>query len=146
MNQVIYYSLEIVFVLLSSFLFLFVYYRKLKEDFLPSQIFRDGTLILFCTGVGALISFFIAQQLWFWLSTIGFIIGLIFALIRSRIPILEGLEAASLGALWLLLFYYVFQLITKPTIPEWVGFGGIILTFLIYLFFTFNYKKFTWYR
>lgn len=146
MNQIVFYSLEIALIFVASIIFLFVYFRKLKEDFLPSQIFRDGTIILFLTSLGAIISTAFVPGLWFWLSAIGFLIGFVVAIIRSRIPLFEGLEASTIGVFWLLFFYYLFQVIKIPEIPQFAGLLGIIFTFIIYLFFTFNYKRFTWYR
>lgn len=135
--------------------FLFLSWRRLKEDYTPATIFSFNFLILAFIVVGFLIGTIIGtnlsptkifnpQGLWFWgafiFGSIGFAICFFTPQGSShfRMRLLETLEAVGLG------FIFLFFCITFARSILFSVAVGILIPF----FFIINarYKSFSWYK
>lgn len=131
---------------LAVYMFLFLFWKKLKEDYLSSQIFTSSLFSL----LGLLVFVFLFARLnsswWFWWAFFGSIIGLFFAVSRFNLKLFEAFEAwvnANLASL--IVLSLIKSLLDKGT--ENIFILGLVLAFyLIYVFVDKNYKKFTWYK
>lgn len=139
-----------IFLLISQFLaslllFLFFFWRRLREDFEPHIIFRSGFLMVITFAMGQILfvalvpklfpasSIFSYTGLWFWGALLGLGVGFIISQRLYKLPLYEALEAAFVG------FLFASPLVTK----EWVF---AIMTLLFYYFVKSRYKSFRWYR
>ncbi len=129
----------------SLVLFLFFFWRRLRDDFDSHIIFRSGFLMVLGFALGQ-ISFvtlvpklfpasniFSYTGLWFWGSFLGLGSGFIISQRLYKLPLYEALEAAIVG------FLFASPLITH----EWI-FSTIIL--VIFYIFKSRYKSFRWYK
>lgn len=142
--------LDLLVLVFGSLVFLFFFWRRLKEDYSSSLIFSSGLTVIFAVLIGVGLSkipsgllkpsqVFAPQELWFWGGFLGFLAGFGISLRRFKLRIVETFEAAIIGLLFLLLLVYlrnlsfVFVLIT-----------AVIL--LIFHFFESKYRRFSWYK
>ena len=127
-------------------LFLFFYWKRLREDYISSQIFTSGFYILFGIIIGKLISFRFAPDLWFWFSFIGFFLSIWIGILRFKLRIFETFEAAIYAGLTGYLVIQVDLLINQKTLSIliWVIITLCLIT--LFLFLDKRYKRFTWYK
>ncbi len=144
--------------LLGSLVFLFVYWKRLKEDYAGIEIFTSGFYTLVGTGIGSLVFgiilknflhntlFFINTGLWFWGGVVGAAIGYMLGVLRFKLKIFETQEAVGISMLWLLLFFFVYDSFKNSSVFSLTG--SVILLGLIGLFFFLEgkYRRFTWYK
>jgi len=138
--------LDIFLGLLTATLFLFVFWRRLKEDYAPDQVFSTGFYILLGISVGALLAVNFRPTWWFWSGLSGALLGLSIGVERFRLRLFEALEAAIYGGLILCAGLFL---------REWAG-GfdvfvlwlhlGVLFLILVFEFLNLHYKKFTWYK
>jgi hypothetical protein len=139
--------LRILFVILGNFVFLYVFWKRLKEDYSSGQIFTCAFYIL----VGLIIANILANRFfpnwWFWLSILGLSIGLLAGVVRFKLRFMESLEALVISSLPSMFLLYLGGIILIGYEPELL-FGALFVIGLIILFVVFNkyYKRFTWYR
>lgn len=126
--------------------FLFIFWRRLKEDYIGNQIFSSAFIVLTGLAIVRLITMYFISDWWFWLSLLSASISLFIVIKRYRLRVFETLEALVLALMpWLSLLFLADSVVGSST-ESLVGF--IIVTILIILFFVFDkhYKRFTWYK
>lgn len=137
--------------------FLFLFWRRTKEDYSSDQIFSFSFTIVLGILIGFLVGSFIGNKipssnifspksLWFWGSFIGGCIGFEIAFLKSKLRFFENLEAASLGFIF---WIFAISLISSiQTLDLKLLTYSVILGSLIPLFFFFSshYKRFAWYK
>jgi hypothetical protein len=131
---------------LGIFVFLFIFWKKLKDDYVSSQIFSTAFFILISLAIAT----FVAQKFfplyWFWLSFLALVAGLYFGMLRYKMRFYESLEAEVVGFAPWLAFVYLDDSVKNQS---WFSFSlFIFVVFLIwlYLFLLKHYKNFSWYR
>ena len=131
---------------LGVLVFLFIFWKRLKEDYIGNQIFGSAFIVLAILTIVKLITTYFLAAWWFWLSMLAVSAALLLAIKRYRLRVFETLEAQVISLLpWLSLLFLADSIINSNTYSL-VGF--ILITLLIILFFIFDkhYKKFTWYE
>lgn len=137
---------NIAIILLGVLIFLFIFWKRLKEDYASNIIFQSATFII----LGIFVGYFLSSRLFpfwfFWASLFGASIGLTLSLIRFKIKFYESLEAFIIAALpWLSLIFLANSVVTS-SFSSFLAFVVIlIMVFLSYWLDT-HYKSFTWYR
>lgn len=138
--------LRIIFSIISSLVFLFFFWRKLKEDYTQNQLFSVAFYSLFGILVFSLIGSYLAPEWVFWLSMLGSFIGFIIGVGKYHFRFLEALEAWVLGNLWIILALYIYEFIIRFNFSEAVGVLFLIFIIFLFLMLDKHYKKFTWYK
>lgn len=136
---------EIIFNLIAIFVFLFLFWKKLKEDYFPSLIFSTAFFMLIGVAVGLIISSLISAKVWFWLTFFGLSLGLLAGILRFRLRPYEVIEAATFSLLpWAMLLFFE-DAVTTSSLSSFVA--GVACAFLVvfYLYLDRHYKDFTWY-
>ncbi len=136
--------------------FLFLFWRRLKEDYSSNQIFSFGFIVVGFVLLGFLVGFaiyniqhtiyFNSRGLWFWGSFIFGSIGFFVAERSIKLKFFETLESANLGFLFLMFSIFIVNSLEKVDL-KLLLFAGVVGG-LIPLFFFLNskYKSFTWYK
>ena len=127
-------------------IFLFLLWRKLKEDYISSQIFTTAFYVLAGVTFGYFISKRFFPAWWFWESLVSGFVGLIIGVARFKLRFFEVFEASAIGFIfWIATIYFV-DAIKLGSISSFVGF--LILSVLILLFYYFqsHYRDFAWYK
>ena len=143
---------------LGFILSLFFFWRRLKDDYLGSQIFNVSFLTIFIASVlifssnflvqkkSSLLLYFNPQTLWFWPLTLSFFIGLFLASKYYGFKFYEAADSAISALFVFLVFtflsFFIFSQNALFLLPV------IFISFFLglYLWMNKNYKRFTWYR
>lgn len=132
--------------LIGILIFLFVFWKRLREDYSETIIFTSAFYVLFGIFISDLIALYFFEKWWFWLGLLGGTIGIILAIFRFRLRVFEVVESGVLGSLALLSMVYLYSLVQDRDILA--GSATLICLALIILFVYFDkhYKDFTWYK
>lgn len=139
-------QVEIITTFVGVLLYLFFFWKRLKDDYIRNQIFTTAFYGLVLLGSGYLISLYFFNTLRFWLSLVGAITGFLLGIFRYKLKVLEVLEAAVLGLLSIFTLILLGELILSHDILYLFSF--IVLALLIILFHLLDkyYKRFAWYK
>jgi hypothetical protein len=141
---------DLLVLIFGCLVFLFFFWRRLKEDYSSSLIFSSGLTIIVAVLIGVGLSkifsglvrpgkVFVPRELWFWGGYLGFLAGFGLALRRFKIKSVETFEAGVLGLLFLLLLVYIKSL-------SLVFVLATVAVLLIFRFFESKYRRFGWYK
>lgn len=137
---------KIVFNLLGVLVFLFVFWKKLREDYTTGQIFTTGLYIIVGISLAVIISTKFLESWWFWLSFIGVALGLVLGVLKFKLRFFETFEAGVAATLPWLGIVFLLDSIEKSNLASFIGFIVIILLIALFYFLDAHYKKFTWYK
>jgi len=136
----------IIFNVLGLLIFLFLFWKRLKEDYLPNQIFSTFFYILFFILLSYFISINFFSFWWFWSTYIGFLLGLVISLFRFKLKFYETYEAAFLGFLICFSLYLLGDSVKNLNVVSFFGFAVSMFLIGTFQFIDMNYKNFSWYR
>ncbi|MEK7061041.1 MAG: hypothetical protein AAB954_00065 [Patescibacteria group bacterium] len=127
-------------------LFLFLFWKRLKEDYSSNIVFSISFFVLLGVLAGFLMSFYFFPRWFFWLEAFGAFFGFAVGIIKYNTRFFETYEALFISFLpWLTLFYLA-EFINKP---GWAVAIVAFLNFCLILLFDFvsmKYKNFSWYK
>lgn len=127
-------------------LFLFLFWKRLREDYIDQAVFSTAFYMLTGLLVGIIVSSSFYPLAWFWIVLIGVSLGLVVGIFKYKLRPLETIEASVISLLpWLGIFYFTSFLLTQKIVTLMIG---VIIIFLIGLFVWLdrNYKSFSWYK
>jgi len=138
--------LAISFSILGFLLFLFFYWRRLKEDYISGKVFSSGFYIAIGVLLGIAGLNFFTSGLWFWGGLLGFGLGLFLSLWRFKLRFFETLEAAGVGMLFWLGVIFALDAFANSSLSSL--YACLVIGGLIFLFFFLEarYKDFSWYK
>jgi hypothetical protein len=126
--------------------FLFLFWKKLKDDYVASFIFSTAFLIIFGIVIGSVVSAKFFPLWWFWLSLLGASLGFTLGIVKFKIRFYEAFEAAVVSLLlWLALFFLGDAVQNSSPFSLAISLFTWALIVLSY-FLARTYKNFTWYR
>lgn len=138
--------LSVFFNLLGAFTFLFIFWRRLKEDYVSNMVFTTSIYLVFGAFAGKLISFYFLSDWWFWLSFLGLSIGLAVGILRFKLRAVETVEAAIPGLLLWFSFLFLQDSIESLSAPPFIAFLVVVLLVGLFYLLDKHYKKFAWYK
>ena len=127
-------------------LFLFIVWRRLKEDYLSEHIFSLSLV----TALGLLSGYLVARQFapayWFWMEILGILIGYMVIVLKTKLKFYETLEALVIGYLYWFGIYWAYLFIKTPSIITLLA--TLLAICFIILFYLLNksYRNFSWYK
>lgn len=128
-------------------LYLFILWRRLKEDAASQPIFSVGFYVTVGIVLALLAAYFLKLSFFgFWFGAIGAFLGFLLGWYRFKFRFFELFEALVLGLLYWLTILFLVDAVLVASFTSLAGFvflGGLI--FLFY-FLEDNYRRFTWYR
>lgn len=131
---------------LGLFLFFFLLWKRLKDDYSYEKIFNLAVIIL----IGLLVSFLFSQKFltgfWFWIEVVGIVLGFIFGIKSQKIKFIESFEGLVIGLLPWLGFYYLSDAILNYNLISFLYFWLTAISIFLFFFLDSQYKKFTWYK
>lgn len=129
-----------------SMAFLFIFWKRLKEDYLPTNIFSTGFTILIGIFLGALVSRFFLSQWWFWTSFTGGVLGFLISVFRLKLRLYEILEAGVFALLPWLSLLYLSDSISSNNFYSLMAFLLTMGLIALFVLIDSKYKSFTWYK
>lgn len=125
---------------------LFLFWKRMKDDYLPNQIFSTFFYILFFILVFYLVSIKLFPFWWFWFTYLGFFLGLITGILRFKLKFYETYEAAFLGFLICFSIYLLGDSVKNLNAGSFFGFVVSMVLIGIFQLIDMNYKNFSWYK
>lgn len=132
--------------LLGILVFMFIFWKRLREDYSSEIIFKAAFGIIFGEAVGFLFSLKFAPIAFFWLVILGGLIGLGFAIFKLRLKFYESFEALIIASLPWLAFVFLLDSVTHSSLSSFLAFIAILVFVFISYYLDAHYKDFTWYR
>jgi len=123
-----------------------VFWRRMKEDYVNSQIFASTIFIFLLTMVFYLVSKRFLVRYEFWLSFVGFMSGITLSSYRFKLRFYETLETSIVSVLPLTSGVYLLDAVKHSSL---FSLGAFVVTFgfiYLYKFINTRYKNFGWYK
>jgi len=127
-------------------IFLFLFWKRLKEDYAAEIIFKSATYILAGIGIGYAIASGFFPAWFFWTAATGGLVGLAFAILRFRVRFYETLEAFILSSLPWLALVFLQDSVAKSSLSSFLAFLVILIMVFVAYYFDTHYKRFSWYK
>lgn len=125
---------------------LFLFWRRLKEDYPSEVVFTTSFYMLLGILLGLLISKKFIPSFWFWGAFSGASLGILVGVLKYKLRIFEAVEAATLGLLPWLGIYFLSDSIINSSLPSFLAFFAITCLVTLFAFLDAHYKNFTWYK
>jgi hypothetical protein len=139
-------TIQIILFILGGLIFLFSFWRRLKEDYFENQIFTTGFYIFVFVLLGNLISKYFLPSYWFWSSLLGILIGISLSTLRYKMRFFENLEAAVGASFIPVILILLYDGIRERHAHSFFAIAGIALLFGLYYFLRTHYKRISWYK
>jgi hypothetical protein len=127
-------------------IFLFVFWKRLKDDFSSEIIFRTSAAILIGIGLGWLISYIFIPMYFFWTSTFFALLTMFLMIMKYKLRFYETLEALIMASMPWLAIIFLEDSITTSSLTSFLAFTTILVMIFLSYWFDVNYKNFTWYK
>ena len=129
---------------ISFFVFLYSFWKNLKDDYIPSQIFSTAffTIFLFALGL-SLGSYFKIYP--FWLSVLGLVIGYTIGTARKGIKFYDTFDSVVISSMTSAVFS-IPLLIIFPNAGAVIFYTILLFSILVFFLIKKHYKGFIWYR
>lgn len=132
--------------LLGAVVFLYLFWKRLKDDYVSSSIFSTGFYIVLGVVLGVLISTYLIPSWWFWISIVGATAGFCLGIVRFKLRFFETFEAVTLGLLPWLAIFFLSDSVTNASAYS-LGYFLFISSLIVLSYFLMkSYKTFTWYK
>lgn len=125
---------------------LFIFWRKLKEDYSSEIIFRTFLIIVSAAFLGWMLSRNLFDKWFFWFEFVGAILGLLVSVTRMRMKVYETLEAVVISSLPLVALFFFASSVKASSLTSFIAFLISLLLIFVYYVLDSHYKKFTWYK
>ena len=139
-------AIEIILNAVGLFLFLFIFWKKLREDYISIQIFNTATFIIIALIVTNIVSDRLFQASKFWLNFSGVSLGLTVGIVRYKLRGFETLEAAIIGLFPWLGLTLLSESIANSSTPSFIAAVFMFVLVFLYIIFDKHYKRFSWYK
>lgn len=131
---------------LGILVFLFLFWKRLKDDYASEIVFKTAFFVL----VGALIGFLLSLQFmrpaFFWAMILGGSIGLGFSILTVKIKFYESFEALVLSSLPWLGFVFLSDSVIRSSLNSFLAFLAMLIFSFIFYYMDLHYKTYTWYK
>lgn len=138
--------LQILLFLVGSYFFLFVFWKRLKEDYFGNHIFSTGFYLIISSALIAVLSLRFLPEYWFWLLFIGNLVSLRIAATKYKLRFFEILEAYVMSSFLPLIMILVYDGVSKRTPTSFFAIIAIALFIGLFYLLSVKYKTFTWYK
>lgn len=132
--------------LLGLLIFLFIFWKKMREDFGSEVIFKSASYVLFGVFLFYLFSFNFFPNWFLWFAFVGGVLGLFFSVYTQRIRFYEALEAFVVSCLPWVSIVFLYDSVVKSSPSSFVAFVLILLIIFGSYYLDANYKRFVWYK
>ncbi|QQG41442.1 MAG: hypothetical protein HYV90_04775 [Candidatus Woesebacteria bacterium] len=127
-------------------IFLFIFWKRLKEDYSSEIIFKAAFLLLTVLAAFFVLGNQFLREWLFFTEAAGIPVGVLIAVSRLRVRFFETLEAAIIGLMpWLSLFFLA-DSVTSKSLSSFLGFLAILILMFVFYYLDVHYKNFGWYK
>lgn len=131
--------------ILGGLIFLFLFWKRLKEDYSSEQIFAVAFFQLMAIGLGiGVASFFV--NWWFWIIFVLLAIAILIGITKHKLRGLEALEASVFSLIPWLSLYFLYDSIKTSRVSSLIGFLLFLGAIGVFTLIDSRYKSFSWYK
>lgn len=138
--------LSFVTIFLGIIFFLFVFWKRLKEDYSSDIIFQSATTVLIGLLLGATASKLFFPLWFFWTATLGCLIGMFLMIFKFKLRFYEVFEAFILGVMPIVSLMFFKNSIVASSLNSFLAFVASLILIFFAFYIDLNYKSFTWYK
>lgn len=138
--------INIVFNILGVLLFLFLFWRRLREDYVTNQIHSTAFLIILFVFLSNQITRNYFPDWWFWISFLVAIFGLALGIFRYGLKFFETADAMVISFLPWLGLNFLSHSIENSDFISLIASLIVLVLILVYFLFDMHYKKLSWYK
>lgn len=128
------------------FFLLYLFWKKLKEDYAASIIFTTAVYSSIGVLAGYLVSLRFFSEWWFYWEVLFLVAGLLIGVLRFRLRVFEILEAATVSFLPWFSFIFLKDSILNQSILSLLFSIFLMILLAFFFFLDKHYKRFTWYK
>lgn len=126
--------------------FLFIFWKRLREDYSSEIIFKTAIFTLTGIGIGSAIANIFFPTWFFWSSFFGAAVGLAISIRFLKLKFYETFEAFVVSILPWIGFIFLKNSVQTSSLISFLGFVVILIIIFISYFFDTHYKKISWYK
>lgn len=130
---------------LGLFTLLFIFWKRLKEDYESEIIFKTSTNIVLGLLVGFLLSNKFFPDWFLYAEFLGINVGVGLSVTNFKMRFYETFEAAVISFLPWLSLVFLGDSITASSLSSFLGFLVILIIIFFYYYMDTHYRDFTWY-
>jgi len=138
--------LEIPLGILGIVLFLFLYWRRLKDDYVANHIFTSALIIVLSLFFGLFIASFVVPLWWFWIALVSLVCGILVSVKKFRMRVNEVADAVFMAVLPLYMFSFFAYFGSTRDFRGVIGSLCVLFIFIAFFVFDANYKQLSWYK
>jgi len=131
---------------LGVIVFLFIFWKRLNEDYSSEVIFQTAFSVLAGIFVALLLTNKFLPGAFFWTGSVGGLIGLLLAIFRFKVKFFESFEAFIISVLPWLGFVFLKDSVFNSSLSSFLGFIVILIMVFISYWLDSHYKNFTWFK
>jgi hypothetical protein len=131
--------------LIGALAFVYLFWKRLKEDYLSEQLFTTAFFVISGIGLGLLLAKFVSFEWWFWLSLTGVFLGTGLSVYRFSLRVFETVEALAFALLPWLGLVFVADSIDHLSLTSFIAFMVCAVLLGLFIYFDKHYKNFSWY-
>lgn len=132
--------------LFGTLLSLFIYWKRMKEDYSSDIIFQSATYVYLFIFFLYLISSNLLKPYFFWFILTGLFAGIYFGSLKLKFRFFEGLESMVISFLPYFSLVFLKNSVLTQSISSFIGFLLILGLIFFSYWLEVNYKKFYWYK
>ncbi len=125
---------------------LFIYWRRLREDYPSEIIFSSAFITYLLIFIAWAVSYRFLPGWFFWLTFLGLIFGVGLSVFKFRIRFYESLEGMTFSVLPWLSFIFLSDSVENSSLISFFGFVVVLAFIFVFYYFETHYKNFSWYR
>lgn len=137
---------DIVIAIAGILVFLYLFWRRIKEDYSSNMIFSTAFFTIIGIVAGSLLGHSFLSLWWFWTSFLGGALGLTLGIFKFKLRFLETIEAGTVSLMPWVVFIFWADSIKSSSIVSFVYSVGIVALIGLYYFLDHHYKEFSWYK
>lgn len=141
-NMVVNFAVGLIGVLI----FLFIFWKRLKEDYSSEIIFKTAFMLLTVLAVFFVLGWQFSRGWLFFIEAVGIPVGVLIAVSRLRVRFFETLEAAIAGLMPWLSFFFLADSVTSKSLSSFSGFLALLILIFVFYYLDVHYKNFNWYK
>lgn len=148
-NGIILGTFMLVNVLTSFFgiiVFLFIFWKRLKDDYASSLIFTISFYILLGVMLGSAVTSRFFPTWFLWAVFLGAAAGVGFCIFRFKVRFYEILEAVIIGFLPWLSFIFLKDSVVNQAFSSFVAFLVVLILIYVFYYLDSHFREFTWYK
>lgn len=129
-----------------TLVFLFLFWKRLKEDYVAGIVFKVAFYVLVGVLVGFLLAFKFFPGWFLWTSFVGALLGMTIGILTLKVRFYETLEALIISFLPWLAFMFLGNSVVKSSLSSFLAFVATLILVFVSYWFDVHYKEFTWYK